>query len=222
MSEEKTVSYRTTNSYETCNTFTADTQNIWLVFHGLGHLSRYFIKHFEMLNPAENYIIAPQATSLYYQDKRYKYVGACWLTRENLGQGIDNNHAYLDALYEEELRAKLKANRRLIIMGFSQGVSVAMRWLHSRNLDCDQIILHSGSIPRSFDVNAFKELVTSTPVLVYGAKDPLITEDRLKSEMEYAREIFGREPRVIRFDGGHEVDENSLKTLAEETDRAEK
>ncbi|MAW95062.1 MULTISPECIES: esterase [unclassified Leeuwenhoekiella] len=213
MNEEKSISYTTTNTYQTCNKYTPKTQNIWLVFHGLGYLSRYFIEHFKDLNPEENYIIAPQAPSLYYQDKRYNYVGACWLTRENREQGIENNHAYLDALYEKELKPKLEAGKRLIVMGFSQGVSVAMRWLDSRKLICDQLILHSGSIPKDFEKNSFQGLIKSQPVLLFGKKDKLISHDLLESETQYAQDIFGTAPKLISFDGGHEVHEESIRSL---------
>ena len=215
MNEEKSLSYTTTNTYETYNEFTQKTENIWVVFHGLGHLSRYFIEHFEKLNPEENFIIAPQAPSLYYQDKRYTYIGACWLTRENRELGIANNHAYLDALYEEELKPKLKTGNRLIIMGFSQGVSVAMRWLKHRNLCCDQIILHSGSIPREFVENAFSNQCKHIPILIYGKKDPLITEKRLSDEVDYAKHIFSNKPEIIPFEGAHEVHEATLFKIAQ-------
>ena len=90
MREEKTVSYTTTNTYQTLNTFTPKTEEIWMVCHGLGHLTKYFLNHFEKLDPEKHYIIAPQAPSKYYQDKRYKYIGASWLTRENTDIEIEN------------------------------------------------------------------------------------------------------------------------------------
>ena len=77
MHPEKQVSYKTTNTYTTLNTFTEKTTTIWMVCHGLGYLSTYFIDHFKGLSPDANYIIAPQAPSKYYQDKSYTYIGAC-------------------------------------------------------------------------------------------------------------------------------------------------
>ena len=63
---EKQVSYNTTNTYSTLNTLTDKTKNVWFVCHGIGYLSRYFLKYFDELNSDENYIIAPQAHSKYY------------------------------------------------------------------------------------------------------------------------------------------------------------
>ncbi|HBY66843.1 MAG TPA: esterase, partial [Flavobacteriaceae bacterium] len=83
MANEKEVSYTSTNTYTTVNTLTPKTKNIWIAFHGLGYLSRYFAKYFKHLNPEENYIIIPQAPSKYYQGSNFKHVGASWLTKEN-------------------------------------------------------------------------------------------------------------------------------------------
>lgn len=34
---EKKVKYTTTNTYETLNTLTNKTKNVWIVFHGIGY-----------------------------------------------------------------------------------------------------------------------------------------------------------------------------------------
>ena len=96
--EEKKVSYQTTNTYETLNTLTDKTKNVWIVLHGIGYLSKYFISYFNELNADENYIIAPQAPSKYYLKSNYKYVGANWLTKENRILETENVLQYLDAV----------------------------------------------------------------------------------------------------------------------------
>jgi len=73
---EKQVSYQIKNSYSTLNNYTEKTKNVWVVFHGIGYLSRYFLKYFKHLDPEENYIIAPQAQSKYYLNNKYRHVGA--------------------------------------------------------------------------------------------------------------------------------------------------
>ena len=83
MTIEKKVIYTTSNTYSVLNNLTEKTKNVWIVFHGLGYLSKYFINYFSQINPEENYIIAPQAPSKYYQGRNFKHVGASWLTKEN-------------------------------------------------------------------------------------------------------------------------------------------
>jgi len=67
MTSEKKVIYSSSNTYSVLNNYTKKTKNVWIVFHGLGYLSKYFIKYFSKVNAEENYIIAPQAPSKYYQ-----------------------------------------------------------------------------------------------------------------------------------------------------------
>ena len=95
---EKEITYTTSNSYSTLNQLTIDTKNIWLVFHGMGYLSKYFLKYFKNLNPIDNYIIAPQAPSKYYIQPKM-HVGANWLTRDNTEVGMQNIMNYIDAVF---------------------------------------------------------------------------------------------------------------------------
>jgi predicted esterase len=115
---EKTVAYTTENSYLTQNTISASTKNVWLVFHGIGYLSRYFVKYFNSLDPETNYIIVPQAPSKYYLGNEYKYVGASWLTKENTRMEIGNVLNYIDAVLEAE---NLPKDLNFVLFGFSQG-----------------------------------------------------------------------------------------------------
>ena len=66
MMNEKQVSYQTANTYTTLNARTDKTENVWVVFHGIGYLSKYFLKYFRHLDQEKNYIVAPQAPSKYY------------------------------------------------------------------------------------------------------------------------------------------------------------
>ncbi|HDZ15383.1 hypothetical protein LCGC14_0915190, partial [marine sediment metagenome] len=128
---ENTVTYTSTNSYTTLNTFTDTTKNVWIVLHGIGYLSRYFLKYFDGLSSDENYIIAPQAPSKYYLNTTYTHVGASWLTKEDTERETENVMAYLDAVMTME---NLPENCNYIILGFSQGVSIATRWVAKRKI----------------------------------------------------------------------------------------
>jgi hypothetical protein len=118
MSTEKQVLYTAKNTYDTLNKFTDKTKNIWMVFHGMGYLSRYFIDYFSELNSDENYIIAPQAPSKYYQDKAFKRVGASWLTRENTIAETENILNYVDAVYKNEISFFLFLTNLLLLYIF--------------------------------------------------------------------------------------------------------
>jgi hypothetical protein len=112
---EHEISFPVTKSYSTSNTLTAKTKNIWFVCHGLGYLSRYFIKHFHHLEKDKNYIIAPQAPSKFYRDKSYTKVGACWLTKEERDLEMENILRFFNAIYEKEIQPY--PDKKLIVLG---------------------------------------------------------------------------------------------------------
>ena len=211
---EKQVSYTVTNSYSTLNSFTKKTKNIWLVFHGMGYLSRYFIKYFSDLNPEENFVIAPQAPSKYYQGKNFKHVGASWLTRENTFVETKNVLAYVDEVFKAE-KCHLAPN--FIVLGYSQGVSIATRWLSSRKIQCDHLILHSGGIPTELTHKDFSYLNKSTRVTyIYGDKDQYITEARKTEETLKGKNLFGNKLSIEVFEGTHEVNTSFLSKVSTE------
>ncbi|WP_410005044.1 alpha/beta hydrolase [Aequorivita nionensis] len=212
MSLEKEASYRATNTYSTLNTLTEKTKNIWVVFHGMGYLSKYFIKYFSEMDAEENYIIAPQAPSKYYQGKNFKHVGASWLTRENTIADTHNILNYVDAVVEKEL-PDFKAN--LIVLGYSQGVSIATRWVASRKIQCDKLILHSGGIPSELKTQDFEFLKSSAQVIyLYGNKDQYITEARETEEKLKGSKLFQSRLKIEVFEGIHEVNTAILLKLS--------
>jgi len=211
MTLEKQVSFTASNTYSTLNTFSEKTKTVWLVFHGMGYLSRYFINYFSELNSEENYIIAPQAPSKYYQGKNFKHVGASWLTRDNTQEDLKNVLAYTDAVFEAE---KPKQIPNFIVLGYSQGVSIATRWLATRKIQCDYLILHSGGIPSELKPEDFSYLSQNTKVTyLYGNKDQYITEARKTEEELKGSALFGARLNIKVFEGTHEVHTKFIKNL---------
>ena len=208
--EEKEIAYTTSNSYSTLNQLTAQTKNVWLVCHGMGYLSRYFLKYFKDLNAEENYIIAPQAPSKYYIQPKM-HVGANWLTRDNTSDGMDNILNYIDAVLDKEVIPK---NVNLIILGYSQGVSIATRYMVKRQLQCSQLVLHSGGIPIELIADDFKYLSKDCNVkLIYGTEDEYIDANRIKKEIIKANDLFGERVSIMPFDGKHVVNVDYINNL---------
>lgn len=208
-STEKEISYKSTNSYSTLNNLTANTKNVWFVCHGLGYLSKYFIRYFKELNAEENYIIAPQAPSKYYQGNTFKHVGASWLTKENTIKETENLMRYFDAVLAEE---QITKNHNLIILGYSQGVSVAARYVKSRMVQCDQLVLHSGGIPKELKAEDF-EFLKAKVSLIYGTEDEYLNEDRIIKETQFANMLFKNKVNIIPFNGKHVVNVEIINNL---------
>jgi len=108
-----------------------------------------------------------------------KHVGASWLTKENTLKEMENIISYFDNILSNE---KIE-NLNFIFLGYSQGVSVAMRYLAKRKIIVSKLILMSGGIPKELTPKDFKYLKNKAVIYyVYGDKDEYITEDFLNSE----------------------------------------
>jgi len=211
MAIEKKVTYTNSNTYSTLNTLTEKTKNVWLVFHGMGYLSRYFTKYFDNLDPEENYIIAPQAPSKYYFGKDFKNVGASWLTKENTIVETNNVLNYIDVLFEIE---KPLDHHKFIILGYSQGVSIATRWMVKNKITCDHLVLHSGGIPNELKPEDFSYFDESIKVsYLYGSHDQFINETKKTEETLKGKNLFGDRLEILEFEGIHEVNTDFLSKL---------
>ena len=207
---EKELTYNTINTYSTLNQLTSNTRYIWFVCHGMGYLSRFFLKYFEGLNPEEHYIIAPQAPSKYYLGSQFKHIGASWLTRENTSQETENIISYFDALFKAE---GITHKHKLVVMGYSQGVSVAMRYMAKRQIQAEILMIHSGGIPKELTKSDF-DYFQGKVKLIYGTNDEYLDETRIQTEQQIALNLFGNHIEVISFEGKHEVNVKILNQLA--------
>ncbi|TJY33902.1 alpha/beta hydrolase [Pontimicrobium aquaticum] len=209
-SVEKEISYKTTNSYSTLNALTEKAKNVWFVCHGMSYLSRYFLKYFKELHPEENYIIAPQAQSKYYIQPDFKHVGASWLTKENTLKETENVMRYFDTVFNAE---NIPEDKNLIVLGYSQGVSVAMRYVASRQLQCNRLVLMSGGIPKELKADDFKFLKNTKVTMIYGTKDEYLNQKRMQYETERVNELFANNVTIIPFDGKHIVNVELINNL---------
>ena len=210
---EKEVVYQNKNSYATLNSLSDTTQYVWLVFHGIGYLSRYFLRYFAEFPPASHYFIAPQAPSKYYLNAEYKHVGASWLTRENTEVEKENVMAYLDAVWEAEA---IPETTTLIVLGYSQGVSIATRYLSHKKLKPEHLILFAGGLPEELSPGAFGFLGSHTrTTFVYGKEDPYLNPERMAREQEKLEQLFEGRARLYPFAGGHVFKKELLPKLLE-------
>jgi predicted esterase len=209
----KTARYSHENSYQTLNSLTDQTKNIWICFHGLGYLAKYFKKYLEHLDPAQNYIIVLQAPSKYYQDKSFKHVGASWLTREETEQEIGNNLRYVQSVLENE---SVAGDPRNIFFGYSQGVSMATRFLKKYDSSAKALILHSGSIPVELNAADGKHMLKLIKQVIHisGKRDEYATPEKVKQEESKLELLFGTNCERHRPDIAHEVDKDLLERIS--------
>lgn len=170
-----------------------------------------FLKYFNELPKEENYILAPQAPSKYYLKNEYKHVGASWLTKENTAIETENLFNYLDAVLENENLPDCE----IIVFGFSQGVSISLRYLTYSKLQCSKLIIYAGGIPKELNKTDFSYFENKTEIVsIIGDHDEYLTPKRLEEENRKLNSLFGNNIRHINFKGAHEVKKEIINQLA--------
>src|SRR5699024_8466609 len=119
----------------------------------------------------------------YYQKNDFKYVGASWLTKERTKPETENVLNYLDAVLEAE---HIPPEKNFILFGFSQGVSVSMRWMASREIDPGLLVIYAGGIPKELSPDDFAYLKKARVKLVYGTHDQYLTPKRIAAQTDFA------------------------------------
>jgi len=191
-------------SYCTLNELNTKTKKIWLVFHGYGMLSRYFIKKFEQLDPVENFIIAPQGLSRFYLEGFTGRVGACWMTKEDRLTEIDNQIKYIDAVLQAALPKDHHAE--VILFGFSQGTATAVRYGAFSNLRFDKLVLWSGTFPDDLAPDQVTHWSTDLKILYFSGKyDPFLQPGMQQRIIDLVKNTTGIHPEFHEFEGKHEV-----------------
>ena len=133
------------------------------------------------------------------------------LTRDNTEAGMENIMNYIDAVFETEHISK---DKNLIVFGYSQGVSIASRYVARRKIQPSQLVLHSGGIPKELNTDSFKFLSQNCKVkLIYGTTDEYLDADRIEIETKRANELFDKRLEISPFDGKHVVNVEIINSL---------
>ncbi len=197
----------------------AAVREVWLVLHGYGQLASAFLRDFEPLADPSRLIVAPEALSRFYlapiaSGPARRRVGATWMTREDRLVEIDDYVRYLDALYARVFETVTRSETRVTVLGFSQGTATACRWLTRGAVRADRLILWAGEVPPDLDPAAARaRLSTLDLICVVGRRDELITTKIVARETARLAGL-GVGARLVEFDGGHEVNAETLRQLA--------
>lgn len=208
--EEHHISVQRTARFHTLGV-AATARELWIVLHGYGQLARFFLRHFEGLEEGR-LIVAPEALSRYYTDEGHSRVGATWMTREDREAEIKDQAAYLDALAETML-ASCPLGIPLHVLGFSQGVATACRWVVNARPPVRNLVLWAGTMPLELRGPQLKEGCKHlTVLLAHGQADTIVTAEALGQNEARLREA-GITFRTMHFPGGHTLDRYALKQV---------
>lgn len=195
------------------------TRDLWFVCHGYGQLARLFLRHFEPLVAAHRAVVAPEALSRFYLGDpegghAKARVGATWMTREDRLTEIADYVRYLDAVHREVTRATSHPDLHVRVLGFSQGVATACRWVTGGVIRPQELVLWAERLPHDLDlaVNA-AALRAVRLTLVVGLDDRWVSREAV-AEHEALLTRHEIPYRLLTFAGGHRMDDATLAHIA--------
>jgi predicted esterase len=202
------VSTTKTARYFTLGELTPNTKEIWIVLHGYAQLAADFIKPFETIASESRFIIAPEGLNKFYAKGFGGKPAATWMTSEMREEEIRDYINYLNVLCEYWGIQNHKA--KIILLGFSQGVATASRWLHQTTLPISRFIVYSGEIAAELQRPVSQALLSTPLIYITGNNDKLISAEKLEMVKTQMAQL---KATLIEFDGGHEVLPGVLQTL---------
>jgi len=218
--EQHNITVTRTARYAVIGSLDSGADDVWFVCHGFGQLAVRFITRFSALASDTRVIIAPEGLSRYYLNPPTSRhlatspVGASWMTAEDREAEIQDYVAYLDTLYDQVFARVPRRKAKVTVLGFSQGVATACRWLATGRAEADRVILWAGMLPPELSAEGAAKLAKHEPLtMVVGRSDQFATDDVVAAE-EARLGGFGVPSRSVWFDGGHEVVPELLLDLA--------
>jgi predicted esterase len=209
--EQSEITFPYKARYFKLGEISGSTTQCWFILHGQGQLAQYFIKKFKSIERTGTCIIAPEGLSHYYLNGFSGRVGASWMTKENRIMDIDNYINYLNTLYENLL---LPPHTEVTILGFSQGAATASRWVMNGNVNFKRLILWGGVFPPDMNFETGQHLLQHKEIFsVNGSDDPFMTNERF-DEMRNLAARLNVKPIEMKFQGGHDIDEETLMKFA--------
>ncbi|HLW30221.1 MAG TPA: hypothetical protein VKX29_05125 [Brumimicrobium sp.] len=209
--EEKLIISKTVRYFTHGNKDTAD--NIWIVLHGYSQLPEFFIRKFKALDPAKNFVVAPEGMHRFYREGTSGRVGASWMTKEARLDDIADNHKYLNQLADKLLQNKKYKQR--FLLGFSQGGATASRWHNSGNFNAHNFILWASIFPEDISIEEGKSgMMHSNNYFVVGKYDSYFKGKFEEVQSYFNAQIF--ETKIKNFEGGHDIETATLQEIAKE------
>ena len=211
---KKQISIPKTHKYSQLGEFSKKTNTVWIVLHGYGMLSEFFIKKFECILNDSTVVIAPEGSNRFYLENNYYRVGASWMTKLDKEKDIEDNISFIQTLYSKIIVEIGHTNFKLNTLGFSQGGATLVRWIMSNNINIDSLILWGSDIPKDCLTNEKKSRWSSIDVkLVIGNQDEYINEENKQKVIDLISS-YGLKYELVAYEGSHKIIEKELEKIA--------
>jgi predicted esterase len=198
----------------------AATRELWYVLHGYAMRAVPFLEDFRAIDDGTRLVVAPEALSRFYEGElsagahRMAKVGASWMTRDERESEIADYIAYMDRVHAHVVARLGGASPRVTVLGFSQGGATAARWVARGAVNAARLVVWGSTMPPELDLAAVDApLRRPEAVFVAGTKDQFITAKVVGQELA-RMQAAGFPCRLVQFEGGHRMDDDTLRSLA--------
>jgi predicted esterase len=169
----------------------APPERLLVGFHGYGENAEVSLAEMLKIPGVEQWtVVAVQALHRFYRGRGSGVIAASWMTSQDRDRAIADNKDYVRSIVSE-----FGSPRRLVFLGFSQGVAMAYR-AASVHPNTSAIIALAGEVPPDIDG-------PMPPTLIgRGTREDWYTDEKLKKDLS----ILGSDTQVETcvFEGGHE------------------
>lgn len=209
MSLRKTLHYQRQGRYFQ-SAEQGDQPYLCFVLHGHGHHPQRFLEKFERLQRSDILFVAPEGLHRYYLKGLSGAVGSSWMTSEERLTDIEDYLAMLNTLAG---LVQAQDFEKCAVLGFSQGVATACRWVNHSRFPIDHLIAWSGAFPPDLDYPQTLKLMKDLPVdLLAGDEDPFIGKSDREAHLAFLK-TQGLQVNFTLFEGGHRMPAQILQAL---------
>ncbi len=185
---------------------------ICFALHGYGQLGQYFIHNFKHPDFERTLFIAPEGLHRFYLNGTNGRVGASWMTKEDRLKDIEDYCNYLDEVYRH-FEDKTSTAKRVGVLGFSQGVATACRWLSKSTYKFDFLINWAGAFPPDLDLEQAMGKMARLPVhMLLGDEDEYISLQQFNDHVDLLKSQ-GYKIETTTFKGTHKIYQHVLKEV---------
>jgi len=170
---------------------TGPRERLLVGFHGYGENADDALAQMLRIPGVEQWtVVAVQALHRFYRSRGSGTIAASWMTSQDRERGIADNIDYVRSVV-----AEFPTPRRLVFLGFSQGVAMAYRAAYSHP-NANGVIALAGEVTP--DIAG-----PLPPILIgRGTGEEWYTDEKLKKDLSILASITTVETCI--FDGGHE------------------
>lgn len=194
-----------------------EARRVWFVLHGYGQLASRFLRPFDGLVPADTCVVAPEGLNRFYREmpkadgSHLQKVGATWMTREAREDDIADTLRWLDTVHDAVIGSR--AVEAVGVLGFSQGVATATRWIAQGVVRPSAFVVWAGGLATDVPQQALRERLRQVDVtFIAGDHDPFLTDEARPQAVAALRSIQSQ-AREVTFHGEHVLDPMTLGPL---------